>query len=33
MAGAAALARNTTMRLAPPARVMAGFDWLYGWRL
>ena len=33
MAGAAALARNTTMRLAPPARVMAAFDWLYGWRL
>ena len=33
MTGAAALARNTTMRLAPPARVMAGFDWLYGWRL
>jgi salicylate hydroxylase len=33
MAGAAAFARNTTMRLAPPARVMAGFDWLYGWRL
>jgi salicylate hydroxylase len=33
MAGAAALARNTTMRLAPPPRVMAGFDWLYGWRL
>lgn len=32
-ARAAALARNTTMRLAPPARVMAGFDWLYGWRL
>jgi salicylate hydroxylase len=33
MAGAAALARNTVMRLTPPARVMAGFDWLYGWRL
>jgi len=33
MSGATALARNTTMRLAPPARVMAGFDWLYGWRL
>jgi len=33
MAGAAALARNTTIRLAPPTRVMAGFDWLYGWRL
>lgn len=33
MAGAAALARNTTMRLAPPTRVMVGFDWLYGWSL
>ncbi|HVX35477.1 MAG TPA: FAD-dependent monooxygenase [Hyphomicrobium sp.] len=33
MAGAAALARNTVMRLTPPTRVMAGFDWLYGWRL
>lgn len=33
MAGATALARNTTMRLAPPARVMASLDWLYGWRL
>jgi salicylate hydroxylase len=33
MAGAAGLARNMTMRLAPPARIMAGFDWLYGWRL
>jgi len=33
MTGAAALARNTTMHLAPPTRVMAGFDWLYGWRL
>jgi salicylate hydroxylase len=33
MAGAAALARNTVMRLTPPTRVIAGFDWLYGWRL
>lgn len=33
MPGPAALARNTTMRLAPPERVMARFDWLYGWRL
>ncbi len=32
MRGAAALARNTTMKLAPPKRVMAGFDWLYGWK-
>jgi salicylate hydroxylase len=33
MTGLAALARDTTMRLAPPERVMARFDWLYGWRL
>lgn len=33
MSGAAALARNTVMRLTPPARVMGRFDWLYGWRL
>jgi salicylate hydroxylase len=33
MSGALALARNTTMRMTPPARMMAGFDWLYGWRL
>jgi salicylate hydroxylase len=33
MKGAAALARNATMKLAPPKRVMAGFDWLYGWKL
>jgi salicylate hydroxylase len=33
MSGALALARNATMRLTRPARMMAGFDWLYGWRL
>lgn len=33
MSGTMALARNTTMRLTRPARMMAGFDWLYGWRL
>ncbi|HEY8193949.1 MAG TPA: FAD-dependent monooxygenase [Hyphomicrobium sp.] len=33
MSGAAALARNTAMRIRPPAGVMAGFDWMYGWRL
>ncbi|MGO4682058.1 FAD-dependent monooxygenase [Hyphomicrobium sp. 2TAF46] len=32
MKGASALARNTAMRMAPPARVMSGFDWLYGWK-
>ena len=32
MRGAAALARNATMRIAFPERVMAGFDWLYGWK-
>ncbi|MET0638718.1 MAG: FAD-dependent monooxygenase, partial [Hyphomicrobium sp.] len=33
MAGPAALARNAAMKLRSPKRVMAGFDWLYGWRL
>ena len=32
MAGINAFARNTAMRMMPPNRVMAGFDWLYGWR-
>jgi len=32
MKGASALARNATMRMAPPSRVMSGFDWLYGWK-
>jgi salicylate hydroxylase len=32
MKGAAALARNATIRIASPERVMAGFDWLYGWK-
>jgi 3-hydroxybenzoate 6-monooxygenase len=32
MRGPAALARNATMKLRSPERVMAGFDWLYGWR-
>ncbi len=31
LSGAAALARNMTMRLVPGERVMAGFDWVYGW--
>jgi salicylate hydroxylase len=33
MTGASALARNVTMRLMPPTHVMAGFNWLYGWRI
>jgi salicylate hydroxylase len=32
MHGAAALARNAAMKLRSPEHVMAGFDWLYGWR-
>lgn len=32
MRGAMRLARNATLRLAPPARLMAGYDWLYGWK-
>lgn len=32
MQGMMARARNATMKLAPPNRVMAGFDWLYGWK-
>jgi salicylate hydroxylase len=33
MAGINAVARNTALRMTPPNRFMAGFDWLYGWRL
>jgi 3-hydroxybenzoate 6-monooxygenase len=32
MRGPAAFARNATMKLRSPERIMAGFDWLYGWR-
>ncbi len=32
MSGLMAHARNLTMRLAPPEKLMAGYDWLYGWR-
>jgi salicylate hydroxylase len=32
MQGPTALARNAAMKLRSPKRVMAGFDWLYGWR-
>jgi salicylate hydroxylase len=30
--GAMAAARNLTMRALGGERVMAGYDWLYGWR-
>jgi len=26
-------ARNTVLQMAPPARLMASYDWLYGWRM
>jgi salicylate hydroxylase len=32
LSGPAALARNTAMKIRSPDRVLAGFDWLYGWR-
>lgn len=32
MSGATAVVRNAVMAHTPPHRVMAGFDWLYGWR-
>jgi salicylate hydroxylase len=32
LAGALAAARNLVLRVAPPQRLMAGYDWLYGWR-
>lgn len=32
LAGAAAFARDTALSLAPPSLLLAGFDWLYGWR-
>jgi len=32
MSGAMCLARNTALRLTPPANLMAGYDWLYGWK-
>jgi salicylate hydroxylase len=33
MQGPAAFARNAAMKLQSPEGIMAGFDWLYGWRL
>jgi salicylate hydroxylase len=32
LSGALAAARNLVLRTAPPARLMARYDWLYGWR-
>lgn len=32
LSGLAAVARDTVMRAMPGERVMAGFDWVYGWR-
>lgn len=32
MSGPAALARNAALKLRSPQRVMADYDWLYGWR-
>lgn len=32
LSGPMRLARNMTLRLAPPAQLMTRYDWLYGWR-
>jgi salicylate hydroxylase len=32
MAGLAAAMRNLVLRFTPPQRLMARYDWLYGWR-
>lgn len=32
LSGIAALARNAALRALPPERIMAGYDWVYGWR-
>ncbi len=32
LTGLAARARNAAMRAIPPKRVMAGYDWVYGWK-
>jgi salicylate hydroxylase len=32
LAGPAAVARNLAMSLIPGTRVMAGYDWVYGWK-
>ena len=31
LSGVAALARNAVLRALPPERIMAGYDWIYGW--
>ena len=33
LSGLAALARNLYLRSMPPQRLMASYDWLYGWRV
>ncbi len=33
LGGAAALARNVVLKTTPPTRLIASYDWLYGWRL
>ncbi len=32
LSGIAALARNAALRALPAERIMAGYDWLYGWK-
>ncbi len=32
LSGIAALARNAVLRTLPPERIMAGYDWVYGWK-
>lgn len=32
LSGVAALARNAVIRALPASRIMAGYDWLYGWK-
>jgi salicylate hydroxylase len=32
LSGPQALARNLVLRKVPPQRLMARYDWLYGWR-
>jgi salicylate hydroxylase len=32
LGGALAQARNAALRSLPPERVMAGYDWVYGWQ-
>ena len=32
LSGVAAVARNAVLRALPPERIMAGYDWVYGWK-